>query len=76
MIMTSLETMTNTKTSSNVSKWTAASMLQINFQMVIFYENKYTLFDPLTEYLGSPEISILIVRTTCGIELFFLRIFG
>ena len=32
--------------------------------MAIFYENKETLFDLLTEYLGSAGLSILIVLTT------------
>ena len=49
-------------------------MLQIKLKkkkdaMAIFYENTLTLFDPLREFLGSPEISILTV-------LFFLRISG
>ena len=44
--------------------------------MAIFYENKLTVFDSLTEYFRSPEISILIVLTIRGIELFFLGISG
>ena len=44
--------------------------------MKIFHESKQTIFDSLKEYLGSPELSILIVLTTRATQLVFLRIFG
>ena len=80
MIMTSFETTTNAITNSNLSKITAAITLQITF------ENGRCHGDILRKHVniirhvdgifGTPEISILIVLTIRGKELFFLRISG
>ena len=65
MIMTSMETMTNAITNSNVSKITAAITLQTTFEKGRCHDDILRKQVNII-YLETPEILILIMLTTHG----------